>query len=133
MIFIIGLINSKNMFNYLYYKLYRAAKQSSLHDTAEFTATIFLGGLIGANLFVINGVLAKINVIPFLFSNTLQASLFGFTSIVLTSIYFLTNKRYKSILKKYSQENDRERIRGNIIVAIYAAISFLSIFAVAFF
>ena len=121
------------MFNYLYYKLYRAAKQSSLHDTAEFTATIFLGGLIGANLFVINGFLAKVNMMPFLFSNKYQAGFFGFTCIVLTGIYYLGKKRYRLILKKYSQESDNKRIRGNIIVAVYVAISFLLIFAVAFF
>lgn len=121
------------MFNYLYYKLYRAAKLSSLRDTAKFTATIFFGGLIGANIFVLSGFLAKLNIFPFLFSNKYQATLFGFTCIVLASLYYLSNKRYKSIFKKYSQESEKDRIRGNIIVAIYVAISFLSIFAVAFF
>lgn len=122
-----------NMFNYLYYKLYRAAKQSSLHDTAEFTATIFFGGLIGVNLFVINGFLAKIDLMTFLFSNKNHAGLFGFICILLTSIYYLSNSRYKSIIKKYSKESNKERIRGNIIVAIYVTLSFLLIFVVAFY
>lgn len=121
------------MFNYLYYKLYRAAMLSSLRDTAEFTATIFWGGLIGANLFVINGFLAKINIMPFLFSNKYQAGFFGFVCILLTSVYYMGKKRYKLIIEKYSQENDKARIKGNAILAIYVAVSFLSIFAVAFY
>lgn len=41
--------------------------------------------------------------------------------------------RYKQILTKYSQESEKERIKGNIIVALYVIISFLLIFLVAFF
>jgi hypothetical protein len=123
----------KNMFNYLYFKLYRAAKLSALKDTAEFTATIYLGGLISANILVISAFLSKINVLPFLYSNKNEAGLFAFILVVISSIYFLSNKRYKVIIKKYSQETERERKRGNAIVAIYVALSFLLIFAVALY
>ncbi len=121
------------MFNYLYYKLYRAALKSSLRGTPEFVASVFVGGIISANILVISAFLAKLDVLPFIFSDKNQGGLFGFICIVLTCIYFLTKKRYKLIIKKYSQENDKERVRGNIIVAIYVALSFLLIFAVAFF
>ena len=121
------------MLGYLYYKLYRAAKASSLNSTAEFKATIFFGGLIAANIFVLTGYFDKLNILPFMFSNKNQASLFGVICIAFTSFYFLNNKRYKLIIKKYTDESDKQRIKGNILVAIYVAISFLSIFAIAFF
>ena len=121
------------VFHYLYYKLFKAAKQSSLYDTAEFTATISFGGLLGANLLVISVFLAKLDILPFLYSNNYQAGFASFVCIVLAASYFLRKKRYKFIIKKYSNESEAARRRGNILVALYVALSFLLIFAVAFF
>ena len=45
----------------------------------------------------------------------------------------LSKKALSTNSKKYSQESEKERIRGNIIVALYVSISFLSIFVVTFF
>jgi len=120
------------MFNYLYYKLYQASLKSSLRDIPEFLAPVFLGGLVSANILVISAFLAKIDVIPFLFSSKEKGGAFSLALIVLAMFYY-RKERYRPIIKKYSQENDKERIRGNVIVAIYVALSFLLIFAVAFF
>jgi hypothetical protein len=120
------------MFNYLYYKLYQASLKSSLRDIPEFLAPVFLGGLVSANILVISAFLAKLDVLPFLFSNKAQGGVFALIIIVLAMFYY-RKERYRLIIKKYSQENDKERIRGNVIVAIYVALSFLLIFAVAFF
>jgi membrane protein implicated in regulation of membrane protease activity len=120
------------MFNYLYYKLYQASLKSSLRDIPEFLAPVFLGGLVSANILVISAFLAKLDVLPFLFSNKAQGGVFALIIIVLAMFYY-RKVRYRLIIKKYSQENDKERIRGNVIVAIYVALSFLLIFAVAFF
>ena len=120
------------MINYLYYKLYQASLKSSLHDIPGFLAPLFLGGLISVNIVVISAFLAKMDLMPFLFANHIQGGIFAIMVIVLTGIYY-RNKRYKSILKKYSKEGNKERIRGNVIVAVYVLISFASIFAVAFF
>lgn len=120
------------MFNYLYYKLYQASLNSSLRGIPEFLAPVFLGGLISVNILVTSAFLAKLGVLPFLFTNSKQGGIFALVLIILSMIYY-RKQRYKTILKKYSQESERERIKGNIIVAVYVAISFLSIFAVAFF
>jgi hypothetical protein len=37
------------------------------------------------------------------------------------------------VLEKYSHESNRQRIRGNAVVITYAILSFLLIFAVAFY
>jgi len=120
------------MLNYLYYKLFQASLKSSLKDTPEFMTSISFGGLISVNILVINAFLAKLDIFPFLFSSKIQVFIFVLITI-LFPIIFYNKKRYKTIQKKYYQENNNERIKGNVIVAIYVAISFISIFAVAFF
>ena len=96
-----------------------------------FMTAVSFGGLIALNIFVIVGFLAKLDLLPF-YSNKHQAGLSVVACIILTTFYF-NKKRIELILKKYSQESNRKRIKGNIIVSLYVAISFLSIFAVAFF
>lgn len=120
------------MIDYLYYKLYQASLKSSLNDIPAFLASIFLGGLISVNVLVISAYLSKIDVLPFLFSDSRQASIFCFCLVILLMLIY-SKKRYRKIVKKYSKEDEKQRIRGNIAVAVYVAISFLSIFAVAFF
>lgn len=120
------------MVNYLYYKLYQASLRSSLGNIPGFLASVFLGGVISVNIIVISAFLAKIELLPFLFSNKQQGGGFTLILIVLTMIYY-GKKRIRAIIKKYSQESNKQRIQGNIIVSIYIAISFLLIFAVAFF
>ncbi|MDS1031960.1 hypothetical protein RDV77_04895 [Porphyromonadaceae sp. NP-X] len=120
------------MLNYLYYKLYQASLKSSLKDTPGLMTSISFGGLISLNILVVNAFLAKINLLPFLFSDKIQAGIFVFVIILFTMLYY-NKRRYRLIQMKYSQENNKERIKGNIIIALYVSISFLSIFAVAFF
>lgn len=119
------------MLNYLYYKLYQASLKSSLRSIPEFLAPVFLGGLISANILVISAFFAKLDVLPFLFANSKQGGIFSFLLIILSVVYY-REERYKVILKKYSKESEKERVKGNVIVALYVTISFVSIFAVAF-
>src|ERR1700692_546360 len=120
------------MLNYLYYKLYRAALKSSVKDIPNIAAGAWFGGLISANLLVIYLFLVKINILPYLFGNSMQGGWFFALFIVLAILYYKKDKR-ESILEKYSQESNDERRKGNTIVAVYVALSFLLIFAVAFF
>ncbi len=104
-----------------------------MNDIAEFAAAINFGLLIAINFFVVFGFLAKLNVIPFFYSNKYQAGFAVIACIILSIMYFLLNKRYKTIFEIYSQESKKDKLRGNIIVVSYVIVSFLSIFAVAFF
>lgn len=121
-----------NMFDYLYYKLYQATLKGSLKEMPHFMAPIFFAGLIGVNILVIYLFLVKIDVLPYVFKNTKQGSWLILVIIILSIIYFGKNRRL-AILEKYACESNKNRIRGNIIVSIYVAISFLSIFAVGLF
>lgn len=120
------------MLNYLYYKLYRASLKSSLKDIPEFMTAVSFGGLININIMILNILLSKLNITSYIFSNSIEVGVFAFTSIALSMLYF-NKKRIKWILEKYSQESNKQRIRGNVFVAIYVGISFLFIFLVPLF
>jgi hypothetical protein len=120
------------MFDYLYYKLYQAALKSSVKDIPHIAAAAWFGALIGANILVIYLFLVKINTLPYLFRNSKQGGWFFALFIVFAMLYYRKDKR-EFILEKYSQESERKRVRGNIIVSVYVALSFLLLFAVAFF
>ncbi len=120
------------MFNYLYYKLYQAALMSSLKSIPGIAAASWFVGLIGINIIIMNAFLAKIDVGYFLFKNVRLGGFIIAIFISLILIYYNKNRR-ETIFKKYSQEDNEKRKKGNAIIAIYIGISFFLIFAVAFF
>lgn len=119
------------MIDYLYYKLYRATLRSSVRDIAEYVAPVYLGGAISTNLLVLNGFLARLNIIPFFLKSGMQGGIFVLILIAVTFFYY--RAKYKKIVAKYWNETKSERIKGNIVVSVYIGVSFLLIFAVAFF
>jgi phosphatidylglycerophosphate synthase len=119
--------------DYLYYKIYRANLIGSAKDIAEFAAMIYVSGLLFANIFVIGAFLKKQNILPFFFTGKRQIIIFMACLFVLNYFLFLHKKRYKKIIERYEQENELRRKRGNLIVWLYVIITFLTIFAVAFY
>jgi hypothetical protein len=101
-------------------------------DIPTIAAGAWFGGLISANLLVIYLFLVKINALPYLFRNPKQGGWFCALIIALAILYYRKGER-ESIIEKYSQESNKERKNGNAIVAVYVTLSFLLIFAVAFF
>ncbi len=120
------------IFDYLFYKLYRANLVGSLKDIAQYAASIHLSLLITANIMVLNAFFAKINIGHFIFKDPKAGGWFTAVLIILAMLYYRKGK-YTALINRYSQENENARKRGNFIVATYVLISFLSIFAVAFF
>jgi len=120
------------MFHYLYYKLYQASLKSSLKDIPEFMTAVSFGGLININIMVLHILLSKFNITSYMFSNSTEVGVFALISIALSMLYY-NKKRIKLILEKYSQESNKQRIRGNLFVAVYVGISFLLVFLVPLF
>jgi hypothetical protein len=120
------------MFNYLYYKLYQASLKSSLKDVPHILASVYFGGLLSINILVIYIFLVKINFVPFFLTDKKQGGMFTALMIILTMLYYGKTKR-TTLIDKYSSENNTERKSGNAIVTIYVVVSFILIFAVAFF
>jgi uncharacterized membrane protein len=119
--------------DYLYYKIYRANLIGSAKDIAEWVAILYVSGLLGINIFVIGALLKKIDLLPIFFSSKRQAMAFMVSLFILSYFMFLYNKRYKKIIAEYEQESEVQRKRGNLIVWLYVIVSFLLIFAVAFY
>lgn len=120
------------MLNYLYYKLYQASLKSSLYDIPEFFTAVLLGCLIASNLMMVNALFSKLGFLIFLFNNNYQITFFYI--FLMGMIYYYFNKfRIQGILEKYSLESNTARVKGNILVAFYVALSYVAIFAVAFY
>lgn len=118
--------------DYLYYKLHQATLKGSLKDVVTIAVASYIGCLAAANLLVLNAFLSKTINIPFLFSNKTLAGVFCLGLIVVTKIYY-NETRIENVLKKHSNESKKQKIKGNIFVSLYVAVSFLLIFVVAFF
>jgi len=118
--------------DYVYYKFFQAALKSSVKDIPHIAASAWLGGIIAANIFVVVGFLAKVTEKPLIFSSPQQGGWMAAVLIVIALVYYGKGRRYKT-LEKYSSETNKQRIKGNVIVSVYVGLSFLLIFAVAFY
>ena len=121
------------VFDYLFYKLYRAAQKSSVKEISAWAASVFTGALIGINITVLSAFLAKFDIAPFILSSKKQAVWYMVVIIFVSIVLFLLKDRYKTVVERYSSETERSRIRGSVIVWTYVILSFLMIFVVAFF
>ena len=121
------------LFDYLYYKLYRAHLKGSLNDIAEFAALVLFCLLIFENFFVLSAFLRKVDLLPLFFTDKRQVIICFIVLLSCCSFLFLYKKRYKKIIIKFEQETEVQRRKGNLIVSLYVIISFLLIFAVAFY
>ena len=121
------------MFDYLYYKLYRATLLGSLRDIAAFATTCYFSLLIFLNIIVVGAFLKKVELLPFFLYGKVQVAIFICSFIALNYFLFVHSGRYKQIIKHYEQEAESNRKKGNLIVWVYVLVSFLLIFAVAFY
>ena len=117
------------MINYLYYKLYRATLKGSLHDVAEIAVPAYMGSLFAINIIVLNAFLSKVFNVLYLFSN-IKAAIILCVILIITVKILYSKSKVQLIKQKYSSEQDYRRI---LVVWLYVLLSFLSIFAVAFF
>jgi hypothetical protein len=119
--------------NYLYYKLYKSLEKSSVSDISVYAAAAFLSTLILINILTVNVLLAKLDIIPFIFKNTTQAGVWTFVLMLLSFLFFYRKGRYKRILLKYSNESEEERVKGNFWLAVYVFGSFILFLSMAFY
>jgi hypothetical protein len=120
------------MLNYLYYKLYKAAGQTSYWSVSGFFASIFSGLLIATNLITVSFFLSKTYNVPFLASGNYIKGLVAITFILIL-IFYYNKKRQKTILSKYAKESNSRRISGNIALGCYILLSYLLLLAAAIF
>ena len=76
-----------NVFDYLYYKLYRSTLLGSLKDIAAFATTCYFSLLLFLNIFVVGAFLRKVDLLPFFLNGKVQVAIFICLFIALN--YFL--------------------------------------------
>jgi hypothetical protein len=81
-----------------------------------------LGLLVSLNIFTISGLLAKLDIIPFIYPNNIIC---GIASVVLVLIFtfYYQGKRGEKVIKKYSHWNKKERIQGTWVTILYIVIT----------
>lgn len=121
------------MLGYLYYKLYKSYSKKNVGGTPEIVSAIILTCLLSLNIMMINIFLAKVNIIPFLISNSKQAAVIYTLIILLTMLVIFRKSKREIIFKKYSQESQKDNLRGNIFVIIYISLSMIMFFVVCNF
>jgi hypothetical protein len=119
----------KNIIDYLYYKLFRAAKQSALKDTPFYFASVLISVLLGINIFVIFDILDKFSMFEFPITNKYLGSCFMVLVFIFINLVY-RKRKISEVIRKYSLETESDRKRGNLKVAIYVAISVLLLFVV---
>jgi ABC-type Fe3+ transport system permease subunit len=108
----------KNPIDYLWYKTYK----SKLYNRGQSMGLVLL-----ANLYTICFLIFGMASISFVYSILL---------IILTFALTYPYERYKKqakIIRKYYNESEKSRIRGNIIVVLYFILSFVVLFLVAIY
>jgi uncharacterized membrane protein len=106
-----------NPLDYLWYKTYK----SKLYNRGQSMGFVLL-----ANLCTICLLIFGMDSLSF--GSSLLLIILSF---VLTCPYERSKKKQIKVIRKYYKESDESRIRGNIIVAIYVIISFVTFFLVA--
>jgi hypothetical protein len=109
----------KNPIDYLWYKIYKAF--SYIEKGAPSSSAECMG-----SLFIINS-LSILLIDKELIKN--YAWIFCLLIIFIITPYFFTKKQIR-IIKKYKNESEKSRIRGNVIVTFYIILSFVILFLI---
>lgn len=102
-------MNTKKYFHFIYYKLFEWSKKNWGNDFPQFYAVVAVTTLICINILTILGLINYL--IPGILKSFLQRSFIKFLFmyiplLILFSIYFLTQGRYKNIIETYHEAPD---------------------------
>jgi hypothetical protein len=87
-----------------------------------------LGLLVSINILTINILLAKLDIIPFMYPDKIRGSFLSI-SIVMIIVFYYQGKRGKKIIEKYTHWKKKDRIKGTWVTILYiiATYGFLSV------
>ena len=120
--------------NYLYYKLYRIALKTAWKDIPEVMSSGIFFVLLFMNFLSINALLSKFSIIPYILLKKDKIDIYIISVILIGFVLLYFNKRRRvAIIEKYSKESEFQRKRGNVILLLFIALTFVLVFTVAFF
>ena len=113
------------VFDFLYYRLYRAFLKTTAKDVAEYVACLWLAGLLAINVIVIT---KKTGFKPLeIMPPKVWSVLFIVPMFILFYFLFLRGKRYLQIIDRYKDETKQQRMRGNLILIAYVVVTFAAL------
>jgi hypothetical protein len=114
-----------NIYNYLYFGIYRLLLKTSAKDVAEYIAAVWLAVLVGINFTVIIEAMG-VDVREYLSLTTYSSILFG-GLIFLNIMLFLRKKKYKGIVVAHSVETKSKRNIRRLITIGYIVLTFAAL------
>ncbi len=110
-----------NIYYYLFYKIYVFTKKLGNYNVA-FSAVLGMSFLLILNLAPIVKILG-VNDSNF---TSIKPTLLvlGLAVIFINEFIFMRKKKYRSIIKSFSEESERSRIIGNVVVTLYVMLTF---------
>jgi hypothetical protein len=91
-----------------------------------------LGLLVSLNIFTISGLLAKLDITPFIYPNGIIGVIMHII-IVLFFVLYYQGKRGKNIIEKYAHWKKKDRIKGTWLTILYIAVTFGVLFGIGAF
>jgi hypothetical protein len=114
------------VFDYFFLKFYNWVSKYD-PEFSKLAASAFLGSLISLNLLVINGLLSKLGILPFIFDKVIGA----ISIVILTAFIFLRfdKNRIEDVKLRFSSEKLKSKKRVlNVIFASYVVLTVLALF-----
>jgi len=122
------------IFDYFFLKFYKGILKSSIPELPRFMASVLFGLFIHLNLFLISGTLAKLDILPFLYSsNTL---IIIQLVIIIFLIYLRYNKNRIALIKSEfvtfttDEEFFFKKNKLNVAFILYVVLTILSTFTI---
>lgn len=132
-------MNTKKYFHFIYYKLFEWSKKKWGNDFPQFYAVVAVTTLVCVNILTILGLINYL--FPEILRSFLQRNFIKFLFmyiplLILFSIYFLTQGRYKNIFETYHKDtnlihNKNSEKQLEKFYILYLAITFLCFLIVA--
>jgi len=114
------------IFDYFFLKFYNGILKSSAPEWPRFGASLFFGLFINLNLLIVNGILSKLDILPFLYNDKTIA--YMSTPIIATIIFLVYNKsKIDAIKLKFSAEEFKSKKKKlNVVFVFYLVFSILA-------
>jgi len=118
----------QNPYYYLFYRLYKRQRTKNGEFESVFAAITAISSLIFTNIYTLQILLAKFDIIPEYINSTFKVVSIILIIILMNCYCLCYKKRYKSIELKF--DNYRKVRFGVGWIIIYAALSFIAFFYV---
>lgn len=109
------------IFNYLYFRLYKFAKQTKTVDPA-WTAMLLLSALMMFNLFTILLLFLKINEV-FFYSPYIISGLIGVLIVGFNYFNFIYKEKYSAIITEFEKETSWQKIISSVLTILYIIVT----------